>query len=570
MDITQPDAEAKVISRSGYRRRRVSAETVDEAVARKRKIATRKRELRAVKKPKQMKNKRRRTSSDYRHLSQTAESSQDAVTRRQREASIQQVHRNLKSPRTLKRRRNANAERTAAARCVETIGETQQRRSQNAEQTAAARARETDDDTTARRSRDRLNRRAAQKKFLECGGVHNKHRSMWIRPHVPNQHRLLCQYRLMPMEICPHCGAFVWREERLSHSSTANKRYKICCKGGEVLIPPLKPPPNELAELFSNTNVNHKTFMKYIRFLNSRLSLSSLTVNQHVLPPDGPPVYKVHGLLKRRMRSLLPEEGDPPKFLSLYFHDERQELKNRMGSYDDIPLRGVMYRLQELIKTVNPLIEALKSVAETLCKAPNGNLRIQLNAEARPTEAHKGSYGVPMSDQVCSLVDMTELKVGERREGCILLHQRGGALQHVPVTHRIFDACGYILLQIHGDEGWTPGIISPSHTCSKKKAKRNQQNDEEKQQSSGSNCKHFVSMQEYASHRFMFRTTENAAESKHGEAMRLMNPPMMLRNISTSSSKPGDSLNNMQLIELQQSSTTDSTGIVKINLKSAI
>lgn len=49
-----------------------------------------------------------------------------------------------------------------------------------------------------------------------------------------------------PEYICRYCGASFWYEERVKAKSSYAKRrivYNLCCKGGQVYIPPFKEPP---------------------------------------------------------------------------------------------------------------------------------------------------------------------------------------------------------------------------------------------------------------------------------------------------------------------------------------
>lgn len=51
----------------------------------------------------------------------------------------------------------------------------------------------------------------------------------------------------------------------------------------------------------------------------------------------GPPVFKISGQIHHRIGSLLPPDGNPPKFLQLYVYDTSNEVQNRIESlrHDD-------------------------------------------------------------------------------------------------------------------------------------------------------------------------------------------------------------------------------------------
>lgn len=48
-----------------------------------------------------------------------------------------------------------------------------------------------------------------------------------------------------PTYECPYCGAMFWYQERVKSTSAITKRkivYNLCCKGGQIQLPKLRPP----------------------------------------------------------------------------------------------------------------------------------------------------------------------------------------------------------------------------------------------------------------------------------------------------------------------------------------
>ena len=126
-------------------------------------------------------------------------------------------------------------------------------------------------------------------------------------------------------KVCQHCKAFTWAKERSS----------LCCKEGSVVLPPIPPLPQKLAELY---NVN-QTFLQRIRDFNNAFALASLGCNQ-VRFPSGVSYFKVQGKIHHFIGSLLPTENETPKFAQLYFHDSEHELTNRSMSLETFGVRG--------------------------------------------------------------------------------------------------------------------------------------------------------------------------------------------------------------------------------------
>ncbi|XP_074364367.1 uncharacterized protein LOC141705226 isoform X1 [Apium graveolens] len=75
-----------------------------------------------------------------------------------------------------------------------------------------------------------------------------------------------------PTEICEFCGALLWKEERNNKSQKGKKcTFSMCCKVGEIKLPPPKPTPAYLKWLIFNSNHFRHNFRAY----NSIFSFTS-------------------------------------------------------------------------------------------------------------------------------------------------------------------------------------------------------------------------------------------------------------------------------------------------------
>lgn len=114
---------------------------------------------------------------------------------------------------------------------------------------------------------------------------------------------------------CEWCGALFWRQE-----VNSTGKYTLCCSDGRVQLPSLTQPTEYLAHLLTSTSVDARYFREHIRWFNSLLSFSSISMNTHAFPPgSGPPVLKVQGLITHNIGSLTPRIGDDPRNLQHYF-----------------------------------------------------------------------------------------------------------------------------------------------------------------------------------------------------------------------------------------------------------
>ena len=77
-------------------------------------------------------------------------------------------------------------------------------------------------------------------------------------------------------QICIHCGANFWMEERDQCSNQTFPSYSVCCAGGKVSLPPLLRPPPYLMNLYTSQNSEANTFHRNVRSYNSLLACTSL------------------------------------------------------------------------------------------------------------------------------------------------------------------------------------------------------------------------------------------------------------------------------------------------------
>lgn len=137
-----------------------------------------------------------------------------------------------------------------------------------------------------------------------------------------------------PYCICKYCGSHMWYGER------NRKKYKpivpefsMCCKEGSIKIayPPL---PEPLADLYYSDNKRSKYFMENIRSFNSMFAFTSMggKIDSSMNSGNAPPTFVLNGENYHRIGSLLPMEGNGPKFAQLYVYDTDNEIKNRMAA----------------------------------------------------------------------------------------------------------------------------------------------------------------------------------------------------------------------------------------------
>ena len=147
--------------------------------------------------------------------------------------------------------------------------------------------------------------------------------------------------------ICPHCDAFLFKQE--THS--------ICCNRGSIRIDCFPEPPPFLKYLWTTQNQDGVVFRKYARQLNNCLALASVYMKNLTAPGSRyQPTVVIQGKTYTLLGPLQGEHNQPPKFAQLYVHDSSNEriLDQRMNilkasslsDSDVVILRSIVDQLQ--------------------------------------------------------------------------------------------------------------------------------------------------------------------------------------------------------------------------------
>jgi hypothetical protein len=191
------------------------------------------------------------------------------------------------------------------------------------------------------------------------------------------------------------------------------ERPGFCCEKGNVQIDVLKDFPDELKKLFSDNK-----FLDDMRPYNNSLAMASMGIKEHFMSGFSP-IVKLQGKFYHRIGSLLPPEGDHPKFAQIWFHDSDQ-INNRTIYNPSLDV-NILQQLQNLLHDVNPYRGSLKSAIE-LTNADD-SLRMVIDAKQKPTAEHIRRYNLPQASEVSVIMP------GEQFDHLnVLLHVRDGPM----------------------------------------------------------------------------------------------------------------------------------------------
>src|ERR1044072_2710578 len=99
-------------------------------------------------------------------------------------------------------------------------------------------------------------------------------------------------------QICIHCNAKFWIDERDQKSSQASSSFAVCCAGSKVSLPPLLKPPSYILDLYTSSSSDAALFRKNIRGYNNILACTSFGANiDERFQGQGVSNFRIHGQL---------------------------------------------------------------------------------------------------------------------------------------------------------------------------------------------------------------------------------------------------------------------------------
>ncbi|KAF8081784.1 hypothetical protein N665_0867s0006, partial [Sinapis alba] len=227
---------------------------------------------------------------------------------------------------------------------------------------------------------------------------------------------------------CGKCGALVWTSESTgTDTRTGERRFTICCNQGQIKLPLMKQPPAVLEEL-----LECRWFRDTIRIYNAVLAFTSIgeKLDYSVVHAPGPFTFRIKGQSHHRIGSLIPSQGQLPKYLQLYIFDTNNEVSNRLKAMGQ--------------KFFDEPVTTMKQTPA------NFNIRLV-------QDKGKGKeYDLPSASEVAGLIvgDMSSTS-GERD---IVVQFQSETLQQIRDDHPLYMSLQYPLLFPYGEYGFHPEI----------------------------------------------------------------------------------------------------------------
>ncbi|KAM2883182.1 hypothetical protein COP2_016053 [Malus domestica] len=315
---------------------------------------------------------------------------------------------------------------------------------------------------------------SALKQNIPIRGVFNPHFEPGTSSHqisVPvfladraNVHRIDPEYVDFGLRNCQcqYCGALFWStEQSAKNASSSTLQFTTCCMSQKVKFPRVKPTPPYLDDLLNPKNSrNSLQFKTNIRSYNSMMALTSMgaKVDASINKGRGPYVFKINGQVHHLMGSLLPLEGENPKFAQLYIHDTQNEVSNRIGCFSGSETvekldHHVVDGLIKMLDECNEVVKLFRLARDMIDEGSTSHLRLRLyGAQAN----HDAQYNLPACDEIGGLIvgDIGEFHT----ERDIIVEHRTHGLQRITKLHPKYMALQYPLLFPYGEDGYKKGL----------------------------------------------------------------------------------------------------------------
>ncbi|XP_022024876.1 uncharacterized protein LOC110925217 [Helianthus annuus] len=266
--------------------------------------------------------------------------------------------------------------------------------------------------------------------------------------------------------VCSKCDAMLWEDEMLRGNQKHKKTsYSLCCSNGDVELPsPLTPPPL-LRHLYKSHTSQSRNFMDNIRAYNMMFSFTSLDgkVDKSYQRGKGSYVFRLQGQNYHRMGSLLPDDGEEPKFSQVYIYDSQNEVVNRQkavsshiefkttrnNQLDSTTIKG----LKDMLDSCNRLVQSFRMVRDCFQENEFQDVSLKLIG----TRDKDGRvHNLQTTSEIVALINGDFDGAFDKLD--IVVRKKSGGLQRISELHPSYLALQYPLIFPYAEDGYRIGI----------------------------------------------------------------------------------------------------------------
>ncbi|XP_035843853.1 uncharacterized protein LOC118490365 [Helianthus annuus] len=266
--------------------------------------------------------------------------------------------------------------------------------------------------------------------------------------------------------VCCKCDAMLWEDKILRGNKKRNKTsYSLCCSYGDVQLPRPPTPPPLLRHLYKSRTSQSRNFMNNIRAYNMMFSFTSLggKVDKSYQGVKGPYVFRLQGQNYHRMGSLLPNDGEEPKFSQLYIYDSQNEVVNRQkavsshieckttrnNQLDSTTIEG----LKDMLDSCNPLVQSFRMVRDCFQENEFQDVSLKLIG----TRDKDGRvHNLPTTSEIATLIHGDFDGAFDKWD--IVVRKKSGGLQRINELHPSCLAFQYPLIFPYAEDCYRVGI----------------------------------------------------------------------------------------------------------------
>ncbi|XP_035845828.1 uncharacterized protein LOC118492136 [Helianthus annuus] len=266
--------------------------------------------------------------------------------------------------------------------------------------------------------------------------------------------------------VCSKCDAMLWEDEMLRGNQKRIKTsYSLYCSNGDVELPRPPTPLPLLRHLYKSRTSQSRNFMDNIRAYNMMFSFTSLggKFDKSYQRGKGPYVFRLQGQNYHRMGSLLPDDGEEPKFSQLYIYDSQNEVVNRQkavssqieckttrnNQLDSTTIEG----LKDMLDSRNPLVQSFRMVRDCFQENEFQDVSLKLIG----TRDKDGRvHNLPTASEIVALIHGDFDGAFDKRD--IVVRKKSGGLQRISELQPSYLALQYPLIFPYAEDGYRVGI----------------------------------------------------------------------------------------------------------------
>ena len=177
-------------------------------------------------------------------------------------------------------------------------------------------------------------------------------------------------------------------------------------------------------------------------------------IDNTVNSQQGPYIFKINGQCHHLMGSLLPIDGESPRFAQLYIFDTNNEIANRLHPFNRDGCESsldedIVKKLIAMLDSSNQLVKLFRHVRHRLAENDSPSLKLRLIGKR---DGESRQYDDPSSNDVCGLI------VGDigdsHTDRDIIIESCSKNLRRISKLHPKFMSLQYPLLFPYGEDGY--------------------------------------------------------------------------------------------------------------------